>query len=179
MIKSRYINQGYAKIPDRYKNVTKDDLDPKLDSILSFVAETKKGAYIFGPCGTGKTYQCWAIMDYFVSRHKNAGMENVITLLDELRKDIKTGEPRYSEDIMAYRGALIIDDIGAEKMTEWVREAFYRIVNSRYEKELPTFFTSNLSLDELSEHVGDRVASRISEMCHVVSLGTEDRRQNL
>ena len=61
-------------------------------------------------------------------------------------------------------------------MTCWVGETFYSIINTRYERMLPTFFSSNLSLPELAEKMGDRIASRIAEMCQIIKLSGKDLR---
>ena len=52
----------------------------------------------------------------------------------------------------------------------------YRLINYRYENMLRTFFASNLSLQELAERSGDRIASRIAEMCDIIEIGGEDKR---
>jgi len=73
---------------------------------------------------------------------------------------------------------LIVDDLGAEKFTDWSIENLYRLVNYRYENMLTTVFISNLSLKELSQRVGDRIVSRIIEMCHLFKVEGKDRRLN-
>lgn len=80
------------------------------------------------------------------------------------------------DDVSEWRGTIIIDDIGVEKSTDWMLETLYSIVNERYEKNLPTVFISNLSLKELADKVGDRIASRIAEMCTIKKIKGEDRR---
>ena len=83
---------------------------------------------------------------------------------------------KEEEKIMDFKGLLFIDDIGAEKMTEWVAETFYLILNYRYNEMLPTIFTSNLSPSELAERIGDRIVSRIIGSSDVIKLDGEDRR---
>ena len=71
---------------------------------------------------------------------------------------------------------LILDDIGAEKPSEWVQETLFILVNYRYEQMLPTIFTSNCGLDELEERIGKRIVSRMVEMCRCISMDGEDWR---
>lgn len=78
--------------------------------------------------------------------------------------------------VMDFKGILILDDVGAEKLTDWVAETFYLIVNKRYNEMLPTIFSSNLAVGELAEMLGDRTASRIVEMCDIIKIDGEDRR---
>lgn len=71
---------------------------------------------------------------------------------------------------------LAIDDIGVEGATETRREYIYGLVNTRYTSSKPTLITSNCSLDVLERRLGDRVASRIAEMCVEHELTGPDRR---
>jgi DNA replication protein DnaC len=64
----------------------------------------------------------------------------------------------------------VLDDIGAERVTDWVRERLFVIVNARHDADLPTIFTSNLAPPALDDHLGERTMWRIIEMCEVVHL---------
>ena len=77
---------------------------------------------------------------------------------------------------MEHHGLLFLDDLGAENATDFVRDTLYLIINRRYEGKLPVIITSNLDLGELSDSVGDRIASRIAGMCDMVELEGGDRR---
>lgn len=72
---------------------------------------------------------------------------------------------------------LLVDDLGAAKNSEWVEEITYRLLNGRYEDVRPSIFTTNLPLPQLREQLGDRLASRLVEMCAVVSIDGTDRRR--
>lgn len=71
---------------------------------------------------------------------------------------------------------LFLDDIGTEKTTDWAQQTLYSIIDYRYREMLQTVITSNLSLNELSDKTGDRITSRIAEMCRVIELKGKDRR---
>lgn len=60
---------------------------------------------------------------------------------------------------------LVLDDIGAERVTDWTVELIYQIVNHRYNAKLPTVFTSNHSLNEIASRLSERIADRMLEMC--------------
>ena len=74
-----------------------------------------------------------------------------------------------------------MDDLGAEKVSEFVQDRFYLIINQRYEGCKPMIVTTNLSENELRNRLGDRIISRFFEMCDVVkTFPPEDyRRGNL
>ena len=85
---------------------------------------------------------------------------------------------------------LVLDDLDAERMTEWVGEQLFAIINHRYNEKLQTVITSNHSPDDIVEHMatvnrdgdivddmqGKRIVSRIFGMCEVIRLGGEDYR---
>lgn len=65
---------------------------------------------------------------------------------------------------------LVLDDLGAERSTDWVMSMLYLLINRRYENMLTTVITSNYTLDELTDKLGDaRIPSRISRMCEVIA----------
>lgn len=71
---------------------------------------------------------------------------------------------------------LVVDDLGATKLTEWVEEINYRLINTRYERELATVLTSNLLPKDLTAYMGERVISRVTQMTARVTLKGADKR---
>jgi len=72
---------------------------------------------------------------------------------------------------------LILDDLGSEKMSDWVRQAFYVLISHRERHELPTVITSNLSLGEIESRIGDeRITSRIGGASKIVKIEGVDNR---
>ena len=176
--------------PKRYENVNYDDIPEKIKELLKETLKTRKGIFIHGSVGTGKTHILWAI-DKKLSEIKkqllteNKVDDNIRTLffntpqmLHDIRKEYgMKGEGYDTMDLAKdFGGILFLDDIGAEKLTDWVLETFYLIINARYENMRPTIFTSNLSIAELADKIGDRTTSRIVEMCEVYELKGNDRR---
>lgn len=72
---------------------------------------------------------------------------------------------------------LHIDDVGAEKTSEWVLEQLYEIVNKRYEDDRSIVITTNLDHAALVAQIGERTTSRLEEMCEVLPLNGPDARQ--
>ena len=71
---------------------------------------------------------------------------------------------------------LHIDDLGAEKRSDWVLEQLYALVNERYEGQRSILITTNLPHPELEEQIGSRTVSRLTQICDEVEVRGDDRR---
>ena len=71
---------------------------------------------------------------------------------------------------------LYLDDLGTEKASDWALQTLYLLIDRRYSEMLRTVISSNLSLDELADHLDDRISSRIAGMCEVIKMEGKDRR---
>lgn len=162
--------------PLRFANSDFSEVPKEIRSKVEKIRETRRGMYIWGSVGTGKTYAAYAIMKKLGQMGIRATIYTAPDLMDKMRDDFDHKDSYNLERLLENRGVLIIDDLGAEKVSEWVKETLHRIIDKRYREVLPTIVTSNNSLDELSERVGDRIPSRLAEMCDVVELKGEDRR---
>ncbi len=73
----------------------------------------------------------------------------------------------------------LIDDVGAEKSSDWVLEQLYSIINARYEEERSVVITTNLEREDLAAQIHERTVARLEEMCEVLPLyGADARRQS-
>lgn len=173
------INESHV-LPARYSTAKYDDVPEDVRKLVTAMVKTRKGLYIHGGCGTGKTHMAYSIWSRFKEKQVKARFYKSTEMLDVIRdfygkRNVDYGDNELKK-LLNYDGLLIIDDLGAEKPTEWVAETFYKIIDKRYETMLPTIFTSNLSLGELSKQISDRIASRIAEMCEVVKVDGVDKR---
>ncbi|MCO1575006.1 ATP-binding protein [Crossiella sp. SN42] len=133
---------------------------------------------ILGPTGTGKTFQAYGAVRALAISGAQCPFKfaTAADLYAELRPQSRVDTERLFQRIADAR-LLVIDDLGAAKGSEWTEEINYRLINHRYEHELPTLITSNIPARELGAAVGERVASRLVEMCRRVTLRGEDRRR--
>lgn len=128
---------------------------------------------IAGPTGTGKTYAGYATIRAVEVRSWRA-----VTYADFCAQVRPSGkDPEQTFERYARADLLFLDDLGAAKGSEWVEETTYRLINRRYEAKLPGIFTTNIPLAQLREVLGERVSSRLVEMCRQVVLGGPDRRR--
>ena len=175
-----YKPQWNPKLPARYDNVAYEDVHEDIRKKFEVMSETHKGLYIHGVVGTGKTHIAYALYRWCFPKAGAYGrFWNTTELLRDIRLDFNRDnydKHRSEDELMRFKGVLFLDDIGAEKNSDWATETFYMVINKRYNDKLPMVFTSNLSIKDLSIHLDDRTASRIVETCDVVELKGGDRR---
>lgn len=157
-------NMYFHDIPLEIKNANIKDIYTTdknrfeaIEWIHKFIKDYKKnrnqkGLYLNGNFGCGKTYLISALFNE-MAKDK---IKSAIIFWPDFLSDLKGSfQSDYKEklDYIKKVPLLLIDDIGAENTTEWSRdEIFCPIVQYRMESSLPTFFTSNLTLDELEQH---------------------------
>ena len=176
-------------VPKRYLNCTLDNFQTVGEGrkrtlkiareYTKKIATTDEGLFLTGSNGAGKTHLAVAIMREFVlADHLNCYFIKVPELLLNIREHIKKGWSE-KEEIEEYKdyGYLFLDELGVEKVSEWVLQDLYLILDGRSGALKPTIITSNLGLEEIEEHIGPRFVSRIVEMCKSVLMEFEDWRK--
>lgn len=198
-----------ARIPPRYRECLFENFLPrrkhptlgKAKTMASrFVEEyplVDSGLLILGPCGVGKTHLAVSIIQALMLRY---GTWCVFYDFRELLKQIqssfnpvaKTTEWQILDPVLQC-DVLLLDDLGAERPTDWVRDTFAYIINHRYNQKRTTIITSNFRDGEshlrvlsdgnrvageetLAERIGDRLRSRLYEMCKVIRISADDFR---
>lgn len=126
-----------------------------------------QGLLFYGGVGTGKTFTAACIANHLLNQRIPVIMTSFVKLLESMQG--------FSEDDSALIARLnrakllIIDDLGAERSTDYALEKVYDIVDSRYRAKLPIILTTNLSMTELKESTDiryTRIYDRIFEMCY-------------
>lgn len=117
-----------------------------------------KGIYLHGSYGVGKTYLMAALANELAKHNVKTILVNVATFISQLKGEFNQPTNQINEKIDRLKKAevLILDDIGMETMSEWVRDDVLGIIlQYRMQEELPTFFTSNLSMHALEQHLAE------------------------
>jgi DNA replication protein DnaC len=203
-----------AGIPPRFARCTLDnfktaglseDVRSALQASRGFVKRfpMKKGLLFMGSPGVGKTHLAAAILNQL---HETFGLrvrfEDFSELLARIRRsyDPRAEALPHEQEILApvYDAeVLLLDDLGASRLSEWARDMLYLVVNTRYTQGRLTLATTNfmdapprrarpsskrapsdpIESDTLEERVGPRIRSRLYEMCMVVRMQGDDYRR--
>jgi len=167
----KHYDQHIGKIPLKYRDIECDNSTPKDYYSLNL--------FITGKSGTGKTVFAAGIAKECIKNKKDFKWISYSDFIMELQSMFKKeGESPFdkAQEISNYEGVLIIDDLGAEKATDFVRQITYNIVNEREQRMLPLVITSNFTLEEIAIQIDSRISSRIAGMCKTIKLTGRDRR---
>jgi DNA replication protein DnaC len=181
-------------IPPKYRGVSFDR--PPVSDLSSAAVETirtyvgdlgenlrvGRGIWLMGDVGTGKTTLAMLVSRLALEAGHTVAIYSLPRLLSRIRRtyDAEAGEQSYLEffERLTSVDLLHLDDLGAEKSSDWVLEQLYAIVNDRYETQRSIVVTTNLQEPELREQIGERTVSRLAEICdqYVIPLYGADLR---
>lgn len=133
--------------------------------------EQGKGIWLHGSAGTGKTSLAMLVSKTALEAGHSVAIYSMPRLLARIRRtyDADSSEEGYLSffDRLTSVDLLHLDDLGAEKRTDWVLEQLYAIVDRRYEEQRSIVVTTNMETDELKGQIGERTVSRLLQMCDI------------
>ena len=136
-----------------------DDLGrlPVFEKLLAFVEQypaIQKGLYLYGDFGVGKSFMVAALAhDLSEKRGVSSTLLHYPSFVIDVKNAIGDGNVKTLVDEIKLSEVLILDDIGAEQSTAWVRDEILQVIlQYRMQENLPTFFTSNFNFEELEQH---------------------------
>lgn len=136
-----------------------------------------KGLLLFGTVGTGKTYAAACIANALIDRGIPVLMTNFARIANTVGGMFE-GKQEYYDSLNRFP-LLILDDLAAERKTEYMQEIVFSVIDARYRAGLPLIVTTNLTSEEL-KHPSDisyqRTFSRLLEMCLPVEVAGKDKR---
>ncbi|MCB1316707.1 MAG: ATP-binding protein [Leptospiraceae bacterium] len=184
-------------IPPRFQGKFLDGIDQRVQEsdnltdavfysvrmIARFQSRNRRGLYLHGDTGCGKTLLSCAILNEIIRAHREPVRYAKISrdILGKLRASFNPnseiyGEGKAIEDELARVPALVIDDFGVHRETEWVNQVLYDLIDARYENDLLTIITSNEPMDTWKGVGGGRIYSRLREMCAEEHIKSPDYR---
>ena len=147
-----------------------------MSTVRSGVTGGAEGLVLNGPTGCGKTWQAWAAWSAVAQQTGcTAYGLSMPSYLDSLRPGRTPWVPLETAERAEL---LLLDDLAAERASEWTIELVYRLIDARWNACLPTIVTVNAPSGELRARLGDRIASRLNGLGRIVSWPADapDRR---
>lgn len=189
----RFVAAVNAQLPVIYRGKGFSDIR-NVGNLLRVKAELEAAVidrtslYIFGETGVGKTLLTAAGLTRLAMRGCPVRWVRMIDLLVSIKRAYSPGALTSDYSVIANlsdfarRGVLIIDDVGSETTTLWVKQAFYDLVDRIYGQGGCLWLTSNLRFSELAERyrppdqTDSPIASRLAQMCKVIHVDAPDYR---
>lgn len=189
-----------ARIPKRYEHCDLDSYKPAnastkkakqfVQSFLDKYPWVEHGLLLMGGCGVGKTHLAVSLLRQVIVEKADGGLfYDFRDLLREIQSSWNSVSQASELDILRpvlEAPVLVLDELGANKPTDWVRDTVGHIINYRYNDKKLTIFTSNYldnperrGEETLTDRIGARLRSRLYEMCREVTIQSNDFRQEV
>jgi DNA replication protein DnaC len=189
-----------ARIPKRYEHCDLDSYIPNDPTQKKAKADTVRflekyplidmGVLFLGPCGVGKTHLAVSILKRVITEKGDSGLfYDFRDLLREIQLSWDSVSQVSEWDILRpvlEARILVLDELGSNKPTDWVRDTMAHIINCRYNDRRVTIFTSNYpdtpmrtGEETLTDRIGIRLRSRLYEMCKLIEIRGKDFRREI
>lgn len=145
------------------------------------LSKAGKGLLFYGSIGTGKTFLAACIANALIDKGVPVMMTNFSRIVNRMNERFD-GKQEYLDRLNEY-GLLVIDDLAAERQTEYMTENVYNVIDSRYRAGSPMIITTNLTIEELKNPTSKgmaRIYDRVLERCFPVEVaGASHRREKI
>lgn len=140
--------------------------------------ESGRGLLLYGSVGTGKTFAAACVANSLIDRGVPVLMTNFARIINRIQESFD-GRQEYIDSFNAF-DLIIIDDLAAERQTEFVNEIVYSVIDARYRTGLPMIITTNIPAPDMEREqdlARQRIYSRVLERCHPIRVEGGDRRK--
>lgn len=140
--------------------------------------QTGKGLLLYGEVGTGKTYAACEVANALIDKGHSVLVTNFARLTNLIQAKFE-GRQEYIDSLSNF-ALIVIDDLGAERNSEFMKEMIFNIVDARYRAGLPMIVTTNLTIEEIKkpgDTASSRIYDRVIERCFPIEVAGKSRRR--
>lgn len=185
------------RLPPRYKNCSFSSFEtteasaPFSNAVSKWASNIDKrmedgmGLYIHGKTGLGKTHLAVAALKEAVTKHELSGLFLSYDIYVEMVHDARNndnelpdmyGDANLLKYLRRVYDVVVIDNLNADRLTDYMAKTVSSMIESRYDMQLPTIFTTDINPDKLSSLYTSRVQSIIRESCYLIHITGDDYR---
>lgn len=161
-------------IPKRFKEKTLENYKNLPEKVNEYLKKPES-LILSGNSGNGKTHIAIGIYKKLAELGKTIHFIPAVEMFYYIRESVKENIDSKIDFYTSF-DYLIIDDLGAGKITDWVKEIFYLIIDRLYRYMKNVIITTNMNADEMSKSFDYRIVSRMLEMGMVIKFGSNDYR---
>ena len=173
MMESAYRDASFARYIETDSNRKAEDIAKKYAANFAMMMKKGQGLLFYGPVGTGKSFAAACIADALMNDSVPVVMISTTKIVQSMSQFGSRGEIQNFTDCLQRSSLLILDDLGAERNTDFAIEQIYNVVDARSRSGKPMIVTTNVSLSDMMNSTDiryRRIYDRVLETCYPVQI---------